>query len=82
MENKGQLEALVDRFLARAPGIRKPEHIEFRLDQFKREYEAHGGRAFLWGSRPGIYYFFDGKGESRFWGSRRPPLSTTEASHA
>jgi len=66
--NKSQLEALVDRFLARVPGVKRPEHIEFRLAQFKRAYEAREGRAFLWGSKPGIYYFIDGKGVVAFVG--------------
>ena len=68
MGNKGQLEALVDSFLARAPGVKRPERIEFRLDQFKREYESRNGRAFLWGSKPGIYYFVDSKGVVAFVG--------------
>jgi hydrogenase 3 maturation protease len=62
MSNKQQLEALVDRFLARIPGVKRPEHVEFGLDQFKREYDAHNGTAFPWGGSPGIYYFVDGKG--------------------
>jgi len=68
MGNKGQLEVLVDSFLARAPGIKRPERIELRLDQFKREYEARDRGAFLWGSKPGIYYFVDGKGAVAFVG--------------
>ena len=58
----------MDSFLARAPGVKSPERIELRLDQFKREYEARDGRAFLWASKPGIYYFVDGKGGVAFVG--------------
>lgn len=68
MGNKQQLEALVDRFLARIPGVKRPEHVEFSLDQFKREYDAHRGGGFAWGSRPGIYYFVDGEAVVAFVG--------------
>lgn len=68
MSNKRQLEALVDRFLARIPGVKRPERIEFSLDQFQREYDTHQGRGFAWGSSPGVYYFVDGQGVVAFVG--------------
>ena len=68
MGNKRQLEALVERFLARIPGVKRPEHLELRLDQFRREYSALEGGGFAWGSSPGIYYFADGAGVVAFVG--------------
>ncbi len=68
MSNKKQLEALVDRFLARTSDVKRPEHVEFGLGQFKREYEAHRKGGFAWGTSPGIYYFVDESGVTAFVG--------------
>ncbi|HEV2423328.1 MAG TPA: hydrogenase maturation protease [Terriglobia bacterium] len=68
MGNKEQLDALVERFLARIPGAKRPNHVELSLDQFKREYDAHRGKGFAWSSSPGIYYFVDEKGLVAFVG--------------
>jgi len=75
--NKKQLEALVDRFLARISGVKRPEHVELSLDQFKREYGPHQGGGFAWGANPGIYYFVDGNGVVAFVGKS---IAASEAS--